>query len=292
MFYFPRGGRFQGSSSSESGRAAFAHWIGVCVFRGFHRLVKLEKLHASVEVLDHGRAAFNPIATVVVGRAVDFADRSGMDVAAEHTVHIVILRIAHDGLLEFPNEADDIFDLGFDIGAERPVAKAGEAADEINDSIAAHEQDIADVAQVSEPAHVLHNGIEFVSVHDEQSAAVRRFVNGVFLKRHARIMPVEGGEEFVVIADDVDDFRSLPAFAQKFLNDVVVLLRPVNATAKGPNVDEVADKVEGVKLHILQKIEEDAGFAPTRAEMNVRNPTSAIARCHAGGDLSAGGADD
>jgi hypothetical protein len=26
--------------------------------------------------------------------------------------------------------------------------------------------------------------------------------------------------------------------------------------------------------------------------MNVRNPTSAIARCHAGGDLSAGGADD
>ena len=135
---------------------------------------------------------------------------------------------------------------------------------------------------MSEPAHVLHNGIEFVSVHDEQSAAVRRFVNGVFLKRHARIMPVEGGEEFVVIADDVDDFRSLSAFAQKFLNDVVVLLRPVNATAKGPNVDEVADKVEGVKLHILQKIEEDAGFASTRAEMNVRNPTSAIARYHSG----------
>jgi hypothetical protein len=26
--------------------------------------------------------------------------------------------------------------------------------------------------------------------------------------------------------------------------------------------------------------------------MNVRNPTSAIARCHDGGDLSAGGADD
>ena len=76
------------------------------------------------------------------------------------------------------------------------------------------------------------------------------------------------------------------------MNDVVVLLRPVNAAAKGPNVDEVADKVEGVKLYILQKIEEDAGFAPTRAEMNVRNPTSAIARCHAGGDLSAGGADD
>jgi len=89
-----------------------------------------------------------------------------------------------------------------------------------------------------------------------------------------------------VVADDVDDFRSLPAFAQKFLDHIVVFLRPVDASAQGPDVDEVANKVEGVELHILQKIEEDASLASARAKVNIRNPASAIARCHAGCDLS------
>ena len=111
--------------------------------------------------------------------------------AAEDALHIVVLGVAHDGLLEFPNKADDIFDLGFHISAERPVAEAGEAADEINDPIAPHEQDIADVSQMREPAHVLDNRVEFVPVHDEQATAVRRFVDGIFLKRHARVVSVE-----------------------------------------------------------------------------------------------------
>ena len=92
-----------------------------------------------------------------------------------------------------------------------------------------------------------------------------------------------------MVADDVDDFRSLPAFAQEFLNDIVVFLRPVDAPAQGPDVDEVANEVERVELHILEKIQKDAGFASARAKVNIRNPTGAITRCHAGGDLSAGG---
>lgn len=252
----------------------------------------MEKLHASIEVLDHRRAAFDPIAAVVVGGAVDFADRSRMDVAAEDTIHLVILRIAHDGLLEFPDEADDIFDLGLHIGTQRPVPKTGEAADQIDDPIAPHQQDIANVTQMREPAHVLDNSIELMAVHDEQSTAVRRFVDGIFLERHARVVSVKGGEEFIVVADDVNDFSSLPAFAQEFLNDIVVFLRPVDAPAQGPNVDEIADKVEGVELHILEKFEEDAGLASARAKVNIRNPAGAITRCHAGDDLSADSLDN
>jgi hypothetical protein len=131
-----------------------------------------------------------------------------------------------------------------------------------------------------------------MAVHNEQPAAIRRFVNGIFLERDARVMPVKGGEEFVVVADDVDDFRSLPAFAQEFLDDIVVFLRPVDATAQSPNIDQVAHKVKGVELHILEKIQEDAGFASARAKVNIRNPTGAITRCHAGDDLSAGGLDN
>ena len=117
-------------------------------------------------------------------------------------------------------------------------------------------------------------------------------MNGIFLERDARVMPVESGEEFIVVADDVDDFRSPPAFAQEFLNDIVVFLRPVDAPAQGPNVDEIADKVEGVELHILEKFEEDAGLASARAKVNIGNPAGAITRCHAGDDLSADSLDN
>ena len=247
----------------------------------------MEKLDASIEVLDHRRAAFDPIAAVVVGGAVDFADRSRVDVAAEDTIHLVILRIPDDGLLEFPDEADDIFDLGLHIGTQRPVPKTGEAADQIDDPIAPHKQDITNVPQMRKPAHILHDGVELMAVHDEQSAAVRCFMNSIFLERHARVVSVKGGEEFIVVADDVDDFRSLPAFAQKFLNDIVVFLRPVDASAQGPDVDEITDKVESVELHILEKFEEDAGFASARAKVNIRNPAASITRCHAGHDLFA-----
>ena len=252
----------------------------------------MEQLHAAVKVLDHGRAAFDPVATVVICGAVDLANGGRVDVAAKHAIHLEILCIANNGLLEFPNEADHIFHLGLYVGAQRPVPESGEAAHQIHDPVAPHEEDIANVSQVREPSHVLNNHIQFVPVHDEQASSIRCFMNGVFLKRHAGVVSVESREEFIVVADDVNNLRPLPAFTQKFLDDVIMFLWPINATSQGPYIDEVTDKVEGVKLHILQKIEEDAGFAPTRAEMNVRNPTSAIARCHDGGDLSAGGADD
>jgi hypothetical protein len=111
-------------------------------------------------------------------------------------------------------------------------------------------------------------------------------MNSIFLERHARVVSVKGGEKFIVVADDVDDFRSLPTFAQKFLNDIVVFLRPVDAPAQCPDVDEIADKVESVELDILEKFEEDAGFASSRAKVNIGNPAGAITSCHAAGDLS------
>ena len=89
-----------------------------------------------------------------------------------------------------------------------------------------------------------------------------------------------------MVADDVDDLGAFPAFAQKLLDNIVVFLRPVDASTQSPDVDEVANKVEGVELNILEKFQKDAGLASARAKVNIRNPASAIARCHAGCDLS------
>lgn len=95
-----------------------------------------------------------------------------------------------------------------------------------------------------------------------------------------------------MVADDVDDFSALPAFAQKLLNDIVVFLWPVDTTAQGPDINEIAHEVEGLKFGILEKIQEDARLASTSAKVNIGNPACAITHCHYGKDLSARGMDD
>ena len=166
------------------------------------------------------------------------------------------------------------------------MAQTGEVADQIDDPVAPHEKHIADVAQVREPPHVLNNRVQLVPVHDEQAASIRRFVNGVFLKGHAGIVSVESGKEFIVIADDVNDLRPLPAFAQKFLDDIIMFLRPINTTTQGPYVDEISDEIEGVKLHIPQKCEQGACLASSGSKVNIGYPAGAIARCHTRRNLS------
>ncbi len=84
----------------------------------FRRLIKSDQLHATVEVLDHGRAAFDPVAAVVICNSIDLANGGRVDVATKHAVHLEILCVANDGLLEFSNEADHIFHSRFHIGAE------------------------------------------------------------------------------------------------------------------------------------------------------------------------------
>ncbi len=166
------------------------------------------------------------------------------------------------------------------------MAETGEVADQIDDPVALHEEDIADVTQVREPPHVLNNRVQFVPVHDEQASSIRRFVNGVFLKGHAGVVSVESREEFIVVADDVNDLRPLSAFAQKFLYDVIMLLRPINTTTQRPYVDEVSNEIEGVEFRIPQKSEQGACLAPSGSKVNIGNPGSAVAGCHTGSRLS------
>ena len=143
---------------------------------------------------------------------------------AEDAVHIKILRIADDRLLKLSDKADDIFHLGLDVGAQRPVSEPENAADEIHETVAPEEDRIADGAGMGQPPHVLDHGIEFVAVNDEQAAAVRRMVNCIFLKGDARVGAEEPGKKLVVIADDIDDLGCLAAFGEEFVDDGVGLL--------------------------------------------------------------------
>ena len=104
-----------------------------------------------------------------------------------------------------------------------------------------------------------------MAVHDEKSASIRRGVNRIFLKCHAGIVAMKTGKKLVMVAGDINDFGALTALAQEFLNDVVVILGPVNGAPESPYIDQVSDKVEFLKFCVSEELEQRSGLAAPRS---------------------------
>ena len=93
-----------------------------------------------------------------------------------------------------------------------------------------------------------------MAVYNEDAPAVGRGVDGVFLNRDVSINTGEPLDEFIVVTGDVDDLGTFARCAQDFLDDVVVLLRPINSATQLPDIDQTADDVESADLVIAQEI--------------------------------------
>ena len=85
------------------------------------------------------------------------------------------------------------------------------------------------------------------------------------------------GQKFVVVPRDIDDPGPFARFAQNFLDDVVMLLRPVDSPAQRPDVEQVTHNVERVEVVLFQEREDGTGVATPRAQMDIGNPPSTIA---------------
>ncbi|MGF6656117.1 hypothetical protein OKW34_006707 [Paraburkholderia youngii] len=115
-------------------------------------------------------------------------------------------------------------------------------------------------------------------MHDPQPLAGERRVER--FAAHVDVAEREVAElarGFVVIAGHVDDLGAFARFAQHFLHDVVVGLRPVPAFLQLPAVDDVADQVQVLRFVVAQEVEQITGLAAARAEMDIREPDRAIA---------------
>ena len=97
-------------------------------------------------------------------------------------------------------------------------------------------------------------------MHDEDAPAIGGRVDGLLLERDVAVVSDESGHELVVVPRDIDDARAFARFAQEFLDDVVVLLRPIDATTKLPDIDEIADDVERLHLVIAKELEKCVAF--------------------------------
>ena len=117
-----------------------------------------------------------------------------------------------------------------------------------------------------------NHGVELVPVNNEHPASVRQAMNGMLLQDDITIGAIKFGEQIVVIPRDVNDACAFARLAQDFLHDVVVLLRPVNAAAQLPDVDQVAHHIERFEFVLAQEIEQRARVRAARAQMHVRDP--------------------
>src|SRR5439155_22447621 len=101
-------------------------------------------------------------------------------------------------------------------------------------------------------------------------------MNGVLLDVDVPISTEEVGYELIVISRNVNYASALTGFTQYFLDDVVMLLRPINSAAKRPDIDEISHYVERLKIILTEKIEQCCGIAAARAQMHVGDPAGAV----------------
>ena len=122
---------------------------------------------------------------------------------------------------------------------------------------------VADAADAEhrDPAMVAGHLIELVAVDQQKTASV-----GGFMHQFVDHLDVtEDGaavvaQRLVMIARDEHDALALPRPAQQFLDHCVLRLRPADAAAHRPEIDDVADQ-EGLFGGMLaQEIEETIGL--------------------------------
>ena len=113
--------------------------------------------------------------------------------------------------------------------------------------------------------------IEDIAVDEQETPTVGQFVHQFVdhfdvAENDAAII----AQRLVVIAGDEDDALAVTGPAQQLLDDRVLGLRPVDAAAHGPEIDDVADQESLLGGIFTQEIEQLIGLAGSGTEVDVR----------------------
>ncbi len=200
-----------------------------------------------------------------------------MDVATQHGVHVIALRVMCHSGFEFADETYGVLHSSFCIRAERPEAQTETAPDEVDERIERKEKLVAEVTRKREPLHVLHHGVELMTVNGQNALARSGDVNCALCDLDVSVRAAKARDQLIVISRNVNYAGALAGFAQNFLDHVVVLLWPINCPPQRPDVDQVAHDVQRVEVGLAQKVQQRSGVAAARAQVHVGNPRGAIA---------------
>src|SRR4029077_6004951 len=142
---------------------------------------------------------------------------------------MIALRIMRDSGFEFTDKADSILHPSLCIRAKRPVPETEPAPYEIDERSHQEKKLRAKLRSECQPLHVLHHGVQFVSVNNQNAFPAGSHVNSALSDVDVPISTKEAGYQLVVISRNVNYAGALAGFAQDFLDDVVMLLGPINS---------------------------------------------------------------
>jgi len=228
-----------------------------------------QQLNLAVVVFHQSRTILDPIAAVIIDRLPNPTNDGAVDVAAENAVHVESSGITNDRVLVGADKADRVLNALLDRLAQRPVLQTKNAPGRIHKRVQGKQELVSKVAQKREPLDVLHHRVELVTMEDEDAAPIGCDMDRMLLNRDLAVRAEIAGQEFIMIARDVDDACPFARLPQNFLNDVVMLLRPVNPAPQGPDINQVANNVEGVEFVLLEEMEKRGCATTPGAKMDV-----------------------
>jgi hypothetical protein len=231
-----------------------------------------------VFVLGKRGAALHPVAAVHINDTMLVANGGVMDVAADHAFGTVTPRLGCKRPFEGADIIHGVLDLQLRPLRQRPIGHAEPSPEHIDEAIHPDREIVGLVAEMREPARVLHHEVEDVAVNHEIAPPVDADMDGIFHDVDAAEMrAVIVSEELVVIARHVDDLGALARLAQHFLHEVVMRLRPIPVGLQRPAIDDIADEIDGVGVMAAEKVQQSFGLRTTGSEMDVGDKQSAKA---------------
>ncbi len=206
-----------------------------------------------------------------------------MDVPADDAIEAAVPCQLRCGLLVAVHVLHGVADARLQVAGQRPVRLAEAVADGV-DAPVEPQRDVVEVrAHRRQQAVAAYGGIELIAVRDQQPQALRRHMQRLALQAQpAELRATELAQFGVVIARDADHLHALAHPFVEQPQHAPVIHRPVQAAARRPQVDDVADQVEPVGLHGLEEIEQQVGAAVGGAEMDVGEKDAADVSLEAG----------
>lgn len=214
-----------------------------------------DEMQSSVPVLSDCRIAFDPIAAIHIADAFDHPVGCVMYMPANDAVGAAAFRFLGNSMFEFADEIHGSLYTVFQIGGKRPISETETPPYPVQRMIAPQREFVGTVTKESEPSGIADDHIKLIAMHDEKTPAIGRFMDCIAMdfdaaKIHAAII----AQRFIVIAGDENDARSLAHFPEEFLQNIIMRLRPDRAAFHTPEIDNVADKINGLCVVYFQKV--------------------------------------
>ena len=196
-----------------------------------------------------------------------------VDVPADHPVEPALVALVGDGFLEVADEVHRGLDLVLEVRRQRPVAVAPAPPPVVQPTVEEQGELVGGIAEERQPAVVAGDHVELVAVYHQQLAAVGGTVHRLVdqadvAEDQARI----AAQEFVMVAGDVDHLGAALAQGEQAADHVGVRLRPVDAAAQLPAVDDVAHQVDAIGVVALEERRQVFGLAIPRPQVDIRDP--------------------